>query len=356
MERIKLTTRGLSPLEEKIAELALAIQAEGDKLPKNLAEKLIGDIYRATSKAAEYYASISGRKSYGVEDVRSVLKDIPENTFFHENEIALKLPHKSVTVMAALRKISNTDEEANIIPIVRSYGGTSYLKPAKLSKKRSFKRLYDERKYSATYAEAGFRSYRSMKDIPAEKHGELIELDVSELQELRRIVKYHEKWTKSKKFPSETIEEGMKRRSPAIARSILCRAAEKLHEKVKKVIGEKGYIVSDQWWSPQWEQIYLDNSFIFPHVVSLNGKRRDIREVEIYLPGNEEITGDKYRVKTFWNNFGKNCLEHMSLAKPFDLDGKVVENFWYDPVSLSLAKKRKLDQLAAPEMQTSYSK
>ena len=318
MKHTDITTRGLSPLEIQVAEMALAIKDIGDALPSNLAKKFYKEVWFAASEASRYYLDISGRKNYLLDDVISFVKDFPVNTLFTSSDVHEKLRHKSVSIEAALRKLSATDLDLDLCAI---HG--RYIKPQEKS----------------TLLNVGYEPNLGKKwrlelsgevFLRAEDSGKVIQLSKEFNKKALDLLKAESKRFRRKQWSiiSDQEIEIQRYLSKEVVHKIVQDTFQRMHETLLK----EGYLyLSD---------VPVLNCYHGPRVVVCS--RNPVKTYEVKLIDEnigKSIYGSGDEIS--FRSLEESCFYNSGLVAPNGFHG---EYFRYDPVLLREARKRKLEE------------
>ncbi len=319
MKHTDITTRGLSPLEIQVAEMALAIKDIGDALPSNLAKKFYKEVWFAASEASRYYLDISGRKNYLLDDVISFVKDFPVNTLFTSSDVHEKLRHKSVSIEAALRKLSATDLDLDLCAI---HG--RYIKPQEKS----------------TLLNVGYEPNLGKKwrlelsgevFLRAEDSGKVIQLSKEFNKKALDLLKAESKRFRRKQWSIISDQEIEIQRY--LSKEVVHKIVQDTFQRIQETLLKEGYIhLSD---------FPVLNYYDLPRVAIRfrNNKIRtyETRIIDENLGKNIYGSGDEI----YFRSFEESCFHNSGLVAPNGLGGGY---FRYDPVLLREARKRKLEE------------
>ncbi len=329
LESPQMNTRGLSPLEKQVAELAVAIQTLGEQLPANLARKFIKEVQSAASKSSRYYIDISGRKNYLLDDVTAFIKDFPVNTLFTYSDIHRKIRHNSASINATLRKLSNSDLDLDLCSIDRYY-----IKPG--DKKTDLNLQYipgSQKRWSLDL------HLQTGKDLEAIKEqAGLLALDKEfnkKAAELLRLEsqRYRKKeWWKHAENPREL--EIKLELAPYLAAEI----AKNTFKRIQTALANKGYVNA--------QEIKTMSYYTGPSILIARGNKRSIYEATLRdenIP--KSIYGDGNKIS--FSNLEEECFYNSNLVTPLEANGKPEIYYRYDPALLRKARKRQIEMKLA---------
>ncbi len=319
MEKIEITTRGLSPLEEQIAELALSVREIGEKLPSNLARKFVNEVRATASKSSRYYIDISGRKNYALEDVLSFVRDLPENTLFDYMDVARKFRHHPTSMQSLLWKLYKTDEEVDLVKI-----DGKFLKPANVSVKINFN-------FRSKYSQKGLLTAKlsyafcRQNDNPNER---LIQLSKMNSKRAKAIIKRVNERLKRNDYGNKPDEF-----NPYIAQEIIELAEKDTSEKIKSKILEKGYC-EFEYYNHEFDSNYLNE----PKIKVTLGNKSNIYEVKIIEPSNPQSYGSDIVLRA--SEIAKEHFDNLKLISPVLVNKEVNSRIKYHPQLIREARRK----------------
>ncbi len=318
MNKITITTRGLSPLEEQIAELALSIKEIGEKLPANLAKKLVNEVRRAASTSSKYYFNISGRKNYAVEDIAMFIRDLPENTAFTYRDITKKFRHNPVSVDAVLRKLHDTDDELDFAKLQ-----IDYFTHAQLYVKPSNSDVNLNKDYKSKFRDSRIVASPSY-DFSSSSPTNVLELTKRNMEKAKNIIRHQNERCKREVSGNFIPKNEV---SISIAKEIVSRAEKEIFQKINENLKEKGYITNYSYYNKDFD---LSNSAWWePRIIVTRGNKRDIYKIEIIDYYKSRGLGNKNRV--IWDDLIKECFENSGLISPRSINEEIIGSVKYDP-------------------------